>query len=109
MKRRKSEDLACRMCHELVAEIKRCETHIEDYASFYHAKEADCCDSFKFLMLINGWQNPFVALNEMLKRIDGNEMLIKRFKKEYGFKVDYKSRKRELTELVQNYANRRAL
>lgn len=87
---------------EHVTEIRNAEKAIEEYAAFYHAKENECPDSFKFLMLMNGWHNPFVALNELLKVINKNEMLLKR----EGKKKGYKSRYREMELLVQRYANR---
>ena len=86
----------------LITEIHNAEWAIEHYAKYYHARERDCPDSFKFLMLLNGWHNPFVALNELLKVIYTNEMLLKR----NGMKKGYKSRYREMESLVQEHANR---
>ena len=42
---------------------------------YYHARENECPDSFKFLMMVNGWHSPFIALNELLKVIYTNEMI----------------------------------
>ena len=70
---------------------------------YYHARENECPDSFKFLMLINGWHSPFVALNELLKVIYTNEMILKR----EGKKKGYRSRYREMEMLVQKHANER--
>ena len=86
----------------ILEEIRGAEYNIELYAPCYHAKESDCPDAFKFLMLLNGWHNPFVALNELLKVICTNEMLLKR----NGIKKGYKSRYRELELLVQKHAHR---
>lgn len=86
----------------IIEEIRRAEYNIELYAPYYHARESDCPDSFKFLMLLNGWHNPFAALNELLKVIYTNEMLLKR----NGMKKGYKSRYREMERLVQEHANR---
>lgn len=83
----------------LITEIRNAEGAIERYAKFYHARERDCPDSFKLLMLVNGWHSPFVALNELLKRIDTNEGLMKREK------PAYKSRYKELRELLQKEVN----
>ena len=86
-------------------EFKKLGIPAEDYdiqnnfAQTDHAKESDCPDSFKFLMLLNGWHNPFVALNELLKVIYTNEMLLKR----NGMKKGYKSRYREMEKLVQEH------
>lgn len=93
--------------NDLIVEIRRAEKAIEDFSRFYHAKEKDCPDSFKILMLMNGWNNPFIALNELLKRIDTNEMLLKRKQKETGPKTAYKSRYKEMRELIQNANNSR--
>ena len=83
----------------LADEIHRAESCIERYARFYRAQEADCPADFKLLMLLNGWHNPFVALNELLKRIDADVMLLKR----QGVKV--KTDYRKLRFLVQECEN----
>ena len=85
---------------ELINRIRNAEYFIEQNAAYYHAKESDCPDSFKFLMLLNGWHNPFVALNELLKVIYTNEMLLKR----NGMKKGYKSRYRKMEKLVQEHS-----
>ena len=90
----------------LITEIRNAENAIEKYAKFYHAKESECPDSFKFMMLINGWHSPFVALNELLKRIDTNETLLKRKQKATGLKSGYKSRYKEMRELLQREINK---
>jgi hypothetical protein len=86
----------------IIEEIRGAEYNIELYAPYYHARESECPDAFKFLMLLNGWRNPFVALNELLKVIYTNEMLLKR----NGMKKGYKSRYREMEKLVQEHVNR---
>lgn len=86
----------------ILEEIRGAEYNIELYAPCYHAKESECPDAFKFLMLLNGWHNPIVALNELLKVIYTNEMLLK----SYGMKKGYKSRYREMERLVQENADR---
>lgn len=91
----------------LITEIRNAETAIEKYARFYRAKESECPDSFKFMMLINGWHSPFVALNELIKRIDTNETLLKRKQKATGIKSGYKSRYKEMRELLQREMNKR--
>ena len=90
----------------LITEIHNAEWAIERYAKYYHARERDCPDSFKLLMLVNGWNSPFVALNELLKRIDTNEGLMKREKKRTVEKPAYKSRYKELRELLQKEVNK---
>ena len=86
-----------------ITEIRNAERAIENYAMYYHAGENECPDSFKFLMMVNGWHNPFIALNELLKVIYTNEMILKR----EGQKKGYRSRYREMEMLVQKYANER--
>lgn len=39
---------------EFVTEIHNAENAIERYAKYYHARESECPDSFKYIMLING-------------------------------------------------------
>lgn len=91
---------------EYVTEIHNAEYALEKYAPYYHARESECPNGFKFLMLMNGWRSPFVALNELLKVICTNEMLLKRKQKQTGVKVKYKSRYRELEGMLQEYVNR---
>lgn len=90
---------------ELVEEIHRAENLIEKYAGCYHLHEADCPAEFKMVMFFNGWHSPFVALNELLKVIDKNEMLIKRARKQ-GAVVDYKSRYKEMRLFLQKEVNK---
>ena len=104
----KSEDEIYLACVGLkyepyITEIRNAERAIENYAMYYHARENECPDSFKFLMMVNGWHCPFIALNELLKVIDTNEMILKR----EGKKKGYRSRYREMEMLVQKYENER--
>ena len=89
----------------LIDEIHRAESCIERYARFYRAQEADCPAEFKMVMFFNGWHSPFVALNELLKVIDKDEMLIKRVKKN-GEPVTYKSRYKEMRLFLQKEVNK---
>lgn len=88
-------------CDEYVTEICNAENAIERFVKYYHAKESDCPDSFKFMMLLNGWKSPFAALNELIKVIERNEQLLKRKRKETGIKPNYRSRLREMRGLIQ--------
>lgn len=99
------EDIIAVKYEKHITEIRNAEKAIERYARYYHATEKECPDSFKFLMLMNGWGSPFVALNELLKRIDTNEMMMRRTEKRSGKKTDYKSRYKEMRGLVQKWAN----
>ena len=85
---------------ELINSIRNAEYFIEQNAPYHHAMESECPDSFKFLMLLNGWHNPFIALNELLKVIYTNEMLLKK----NGMKKGYKSRYREMEKLIQEHS-----
>lgn len=60
----------------------------------------ECPSDFKFIMLLNGWASPFIALNEFLKTIDTNEMLLKKAKKK-GAEFKYKIRYREMCTLLK--------
>lgn len=84
----------------LIKEIHQCESLIEDYAGCLDLHENECPSDFKFIMLLNGWASPFIALNEFLKIIDTNEMLLKRAKKN-GTEFKYKSRYREMCTLLK--------
>ena len=84
----------------LIKEIHQCECLIEDYAGCYDLHINECPSDFKFIMLLNGWASPFIVLNELLKRIDTNEMLLKRAKKN-GAEFKYKSRYREMCTIVK--------
>lgn len=85
-----------------MTEIHNAENAIERYAKYYHARESKCPDSFKYIMLINGWGSPFVALRELVKVIEQNEGLLKKKKKETGIKTSYKSRLREMQGLIRS-------
>ena len=107
----KSEDdiyMACRLvkANELIEEIRRAEKLIEENAKYYHCNESEIPNSFKFICFMNCWQSPFVALNELLKRIDTNQQLLKREEKRIGIKSGYKSRYKELRELLQKEVNK---
>ena len=91
---------------DLITEIKSAETAITKYAKFYHSKENECPADFKLLMLINGWTNPFIALNELLKRIDADEILLKRREKESGIKTGYKSIYKKTRAFLQEQVNK---
>lgn len=91
---------------QLIAEIHQCEKILEEYVNCYDLRENECPSSFKLIMLLNNWHSPFIAMNELLKRIDTNEMLLKRAKKS-GADFKYKSRYHEMCSLVQSKKNDR--
>lgn len=101
------EDIIAVKYEKHITEIRNAEKAIEKYARYYHATERECPDSFKFLMLINGYHSPFEAINELLKVIDTQEMLLKREQKKSGIKNGYKSRYKELRGYVQKCVNER--
>lgn len=69
---------ACRNLEyeEYITEIHNAEKAIEKYLQYYDALEKDCPSDFKFLMLVNKWESPFVAINGLLKIIEDNEFFI---------------------------------
>jgi hypothetical protein len=79
---------------------------IEENAKYYHSQAEDIPTSFQFICFLNHWGSPFVALNELLKRIDTNQQLLKREEKRIGIKSGYKSRYKELRELLQKEVNK---
>lgn len=107
----KSEEeiyIACRLVksNELIAEIRKAEKLIEENAKYYHSQVEDIPTSFQFICFLNHWESPFVALNELLKRIDTNQQLLKREEKRIGIKSGYKSRYKEMRELLQKEVNK---
>lgn len=86
---------------KLIREIHQCEKLIEKYAKYYDSHEDECPADFKLVMLLNDWRSPFIALNELLKRIDTNEMLLKRARKS-GAEFKHRSRYREMCTFVKN-------
>lgn len=107
----KSEEeiyIACRLVksNELIAEIREAEKLIEENAKYYHSQVEDIPTSFQFICFLNHWESPFVALNELLKRIDTNQQLLKREEKRIGIKSGYKSRYKEMRELLQKEVNK---
>lgn len=97
------------MCEidELIQQNKYAELLIRQYAPYYHALEDECPKKFKAVMLLNDWHSPFIAVNELLKRIDTNDKLIKCKAKKEGVKVEYKSYYKELRAFVQECVNKR--
>lgn len=97
------------MCEidELIQQNKYAELLIRQYAPYYHALEGECPRALKEVMLLNDWHSPFIAVNELLKRIDTNDKLIKCKTKKEGVKVDYKSHYKELRVFVQECVNKR--
>ena len=89
----------------LLSEIRAAEKVLEENCMYYHARESECPAGFRLIMLLNGWPSPFVALNELLKVIERDEIILKRRWKNTGRKPRYRSRHRELMLLLQRYAN----
>lgn len=91
---------------ELIQQNKYAELLLRQYAPYYHALEGECPKKFKALMLLNDWHSPFIAVNELLKRIDINDKLIKCKAQKEGVKVEYKSHYQELRTFVQECVNK---
>jgi hypothetical protein len=92
---------------ELIIQNDNAERLLRQYAPYYHALEGECPKKFKAVMLLNDWHSPFIAVNELLKRIDINDKLIKCKTKKEGVKVEYKSHYKELRAFVQECVNKR--
>lgn len=92
---------------ELIIQNDNAERLLRQYAPYYHALEGECPSSLKEVMLLNDWHSPFIAVNELLKRIDTNDKLIKCKAKKEGVKVEYKSHYKELRAFVQECCNER--
>lgn len=92
---------------ELIIQNDNAELLLRQYVPYYHALEGECPKEFKAVMLLNDWHSPFIAVNELLKRIDTNDKLIKCKTKKEGVKVDYKSHYKELRAFVQECVNKR--
>lgn len=92
---------------ELIIQNDNAERLLRQYAPYYHALEGECPSSLKEVMLLNDWHSPFIAVNELLKRIDTNNKLINCKAKKEGVKVDYKSHYKELRAFVQECVNKR--
>lgn len=97
------------MCEidELIQQNKYAELLLRQYAPYYHALEGECPRALKEVMLLNDWHSPFIAVNELLKRIDINDKLIKCKAKKEGVEVVYKSHYKELRAFVQECVNKR--
>lgn len=95
---------ACRNLEyeEYITEIHNAEKAIEKYLQYYDTLEKDCPSDFKFLMLVNKWESPFVAINGLLKIIEDNEFLLKKKQKLTKDKINYKSRYKEMRNLVRS-------
>jgi len=90
---------------ELIKEIKEAQKQLATCADDYWAREGECSLQTKFVMAINNWASPFIACEELLKRIDTNEGLLKMYCKGHGttFKeIGYKSCYKEMRALLQS-------
>lgn len=79
---------------ELIKENKNAYEALKIIITDYHAHEREAKVKTKFLMLINNWESPFIACNELVKRIETNERLLKNICKASGTtikKIGYSS------------------
>lgn len=88
----------------LVEEIHRAETLLDEFIPHYWDKENETPDSLKIVMLLNDWHSPVIACEELLKRIDGNEGILRRNKIKFK-DVNYSSRYAEYRLKLQEIKN----
>ena len=94
---------------ELIKENKNAYGAFEKIINDYHAHEVEASAETKFLMLINKWESPFVACNELVKRIETNETMLKNICKVSGTtlkKIGYTSVTGKARKLLQEQQNK---
>lgn len=94
---------------DLINETKKAYKSFKNIISDYHAHEADAKTETKILMLINKWESPFIACNELLKRIETNEKFLKNICKASGTtlkKIGYTSIVKKAGDLLQVEQNK---
>jgi hypothetical protein len=94
---------------ELIQETEKAFCSLKEIISDYSAREEEAKTETKIIMLINKWESPFIACNELVKRIETNETFIKNICKASGttlVKIGYKTRAKEARELIQVQVNK---
>lgn len=89
---------------ELVEEIHRAETLLDEFIPHYWDRESETPDSLKIVMLFNDWHSPVIACEELLKRIDGDEGILRRNKIKFK-DVNYSSRYIEYSDKLNEVKN----
>lgn len=73
---------------ELIKENKNAYETLKIIITDYHVYEREAKVKTKFLMLINDWESPIIACNELVKRIEINERLLKNICKASGTTIE---------------------
>lgn len=84
--------------NDFVKEIHNVELLLERFMPHYWDKEKETDSELKLIMLLNNWGSPVIACEELLKRIDSNEQIIRRNLHIKFSELGYKSRYSELRE-----------
>jgi hypothetical protein len=90
---------------ELIKETQKAFNSLENIIGDYHSKETEAKTETKFLMLMNKWESPFIACNELVKRINTNEIFLKNMCKVNGTtlkEIGYSLLSKKANELLQS-------
>lgn len=94
---------------EIIKETNKAYSTLETIISDYHSHEAKASTETKLVMLINKWESPFIACNELVKRIETNEQFLKNLCKTQETtlsKIGYKTLSKKARELLQKEQNK---
>lgn len=89
---------------EIIKETNKAYCILKSIIKDYHSHEEEASTETKLVMLINKWKSPFIACNELVKRIETNEQFLKNLCKTYETtlgKIGYKSLSKKARELLQ--------
>ncbi|MBR3197101.1 MAG: hypothetical protein IKF66_01220 [Methanobrevibacter sp.] len=94
---------------EIINETNKAYSTLETIISDYHSHEAKASTETKLVMLINKWESPFIACNELVKRIELNEVFLKNICKANGTtlkKIGYEILSKKARDLLQQEQNK---
>ena len=94
---------------DLIQETEKAFKTLKDIIGDYSVREEEAKTETKIIMLVNKWTSPYIACIELVKRIETNETFIKNICKASGttlVKIGYKTRAKEVRELMQEQANK---
>lgn len=92
---------------EVIKETEKAFTSLKEIITDYSVREEDAKTETKILMLVNNWTSPFIACNELVKRIETNEMFLKNICKASRTtlaKIGYKTKAKEARKIIQEHA-----
>ena len=93
----------------MIKETEKALQTLEDIIRDYSARETESSIKTKFVMLLNGWESPFIACTELVKRIETNESKLKNICKSNGTtlkKIGYISVSGKAREILQKQQNK---